>query len=49
MGLGIILTIASIIGIIYGRAKKSRALLITSVIMLIFIAAIGLYLKKNPY
>jgi uncharacterized membrane protein HdeD (DUF308 family) len=49
MLLGIILTIAGFIGIIYGISKKSRALVIASAIVLIGIASIGLYIFKNPY
>ena len=49
MGLGIILTVAALIGLIYGIVKKSRALVIASVIVLIIIASIGMYFYKNPY
>lgn len=49
MALGIILIIAAHIGIIYGIARKNRALVIASVIMLIVIAAIGGYFLKKPY
>ncbi|MEL7598285.1 MAG: hypothetical protein AAGU01_08800 [Clostridiaceae bacterium] len=49
MALGIILIIAALIGIIYGIVRKNRVLLIASVIILISIAAIGLYFLKNPY
>ncbi len=49
MVLGIVITIAALIGIINGVVKKSRALVIISAIVLIFIAVLGLYIFKNPY
>lgn len=49
MALGIILIMAALIGILYGIVRENRVLLIASVIMLIAIAAIGLYFFKNPY
>ncbi|MEN6324889.1 MAG: hypothetical protein ABFD18_01575 [Syntrophomonas sp.] len=49
MALGIILTIAALIGIFHGIAKKRKTLVIASVILLIFIATTMLYFYKNPY
>lgn len=49
MALGIILIIAALIGIIYGIVTENRVLVISSVIMLSVIVAIGVYFFKNPY
>lgn len=49
MLLGAILTITAIIGLINGIVKKKGALAIASAIVLICIAAIGVYILKNPY
>lgn len=49
MALGIIITIAALIGIYYGIVNKRGTLVVVSAIMLILIAAIGLYFFKNPY
>ncbi|MBP2654634.1 MAG: hypothetical protein H6Q73_2203 [Firmicutes bacterium] len=42
MALGISLIIVSLIGLIYGIIKKSKALIISSVIILFIIAIIGI-------
>ncbi len=49
MVLGIALTIASIIGIIYGIKNKNKPLSIFSVIVLIMIIAVWIYFYNNPY
>jgi hypothetical protein len=49
MALGIILIMAALIGVIYGIVTKNKVWIIASVIMLIIIAAIGVYFLKNPY
>lgn len=49
MALGLILTVAAIIGIIYGKKNKNQILVITSAILLAVIAAIGIYFFKDPY
>jgi hypothetical protein len=49
MVLGIILILASLIGIIYGTKRKNRVLVTASIIILTVIAVIGVYFYKNPY
>jgi hypothetical protein len=49
MLLGIVLSIASIIGILYGFINKKRLLGIVSVILLILIVAVWIYFYNNPY
>ena len=49
MAFGIALTIATIIGIIYGIINKNKPLGIVSVIVLIMIIAVWVYFYNNPY
>lgn len=49
MAIGISITIASIIGIIYGFIKKNKLLAILSIIALILTIAVWVYFYKNPY
>lgn len=49
MLLFIILSIAAIIGIIYGIQKKNKTSVIVSVIVLIIITTIMVYFYLNPY
>lgn len=49
MALGILITIASIIGIIYGIIKKNKLLSIFSVLALIMTIAVWVYFYNNPY
>ncbi len=49
MALGIVLTIVSIIGIIYGIKNKNKPLAIASVIALVLIIAVWVYFYNNPY
>ena len=49
MALGIVLAIASIIGIIYGITSKYKPLGIVSVIVLAMIIAVWVYFYNNPY
>lgn len=53
MALGIILIVASLAGLIYGRMKKNKTLMVSSAIVLIAIAIIWIaysYLYSlNPY
>ncbi len=49
MALGIFMTAASIIGVIYGIIKKSKPLAILSVVTLVMTIATWVYFYNNPY
>jgi hypothetical protein len=49
MMLGITLLTASVIGTVYGIVKKSKTLIIVSVIVSVIIIAVWMYFYSNPY
>ncbi len=49
MAIGIFITIASIIGIIYGIIKKNKPLTMLSAVALILTIAVWVYFYYNPY
>jgi hypothetical protein len=49
MVLGIALLTASVIGMIYGIVRKSKRLIVVSVIMSVIIIAVWMYFYSNPY
>lgn len=49
MAIGIFITIASIIGVIYGIIKKDKPLAILFVVALIMTIAVWVYFYNNPY
>ena len=49
MAIGIFITIASIIGIIYGIIKKNKPIGVLSVVALTMTVAVWVYFYNNPY
>jgi hypothetical protein len=49
MVLGIALLTASVIGMIYGIVRKSKRLIVVSVIVSVIIIAVWMYFYSNPY
>ena len=46
---GLVLIIISLIGLYFGVVKKSVPLIVASIILFLFVIAVGIFFYLNPY